>query len=33
MCINPGSVYGEGTLQGVIIELAPEEVRYSLTSG
>jgi uncharacterized protein len=33
MCINPGSVYGEGTLQGVIVELAPEEVRYSLTSG
>jgi len=32
-CINPGSVYGEGTLQGVIVELAPEEVRYSLTSG
>lgn len=34
VCINPGSVYGEGTLQGVIVDLKPSEVkRYSLTSG
>jgi Icc-related predicted phosphoesterase len=32
-CINPGSVYGEGILQGVIVELAPGEVRYTLTDG
>jgi Icc-related predicted phosphoesterase len=33
MAINPGSVYGEGILQGVIVELGPEDVRYSLTTG
>jgi Icc-related predicted phosphoesterase len=33
VCINPGSVYGEGILQGVIVELADEHVRYSLTDG
>jgi Icc-related predicted phosphoesterase len=33
ICINPGSVYGEGILQGVIVDLAPDEVRYFLTSG
>jgi Icc-related predicted phosphoesterase len=32
-CINPGSVYGEGILQGVIVELADDDVRYSLTTG
>jgi len=32
-CINPGSVYGEGILQGAIVDLAPDDVRYSLTSG
>jgi Icc-related predicted phosphoesterase len=32
-CINPGSVYGEGILQGVIVELFPGKVRYSLTDG
>jgi Icc-related predicted phosphoesterase len=32
-CINPGSVYGEGILQGVIVEVAPGEVRYTLTDG
>jgi uncharacterized protein len=32
-CINPGSVYGEGILQGVIVELGADEVRYALTSG
>ena len=34
MCINPGSVYGEGMLQGVVVDLAPGKVkRYSLTLG
>ena len=33
ICINPGSVYGEGILQGVIVELGMDEVRYSLTTG
>jgi Icc-related predicted phosphoesterase len=34
LCINPGSVYGEGVLQGVIVDLVPGDVkRYSLTSG
>jgi uncharacterized protein len=32
-CINPGSVYGEGILQGVIVELGPDGVRYTLTDG
>ncbi|MBN9624116.1 MAG: metallophosphoesterase [Actinobacteria bacterium] len=32
-CINPGSVYGEGILQGVIVDLGPEDVRYTLTDG
>lgn len=33
-CINPGSVYGEGILQGVIVELTPShDVRYTLTDG
>lgn len=32
-CINPGSVYGEGILQGVIVELGPGDVRYTLTDG
>lgn len=32
-CINPGSVYGEGILQGVIVELGPDNVRYTLTDG
>jgi Icc-related predicted phosphoesterase len=32
-CINPGSVYGEGILQGVIVELGSEDVRYTLTDG
>jgi uncharacterized protein len=34
LCINPGSTYGEGVLQGVTVDLAPTEVkRYALTSG
>jgi Icc-related predicted phosphoesterase len=33
LCINPGSVYGEGILQGVIVDLAGDDVRYSLTDG
>jgi uncharacterized protein len=34
MCINPGSVYGEGMLQGVVVDLEPGKVkRYSLTLG
>jgi Icc-related predicted phosphoesterase len=32
-CINPGSVYGEGILQGVIVELGSGDVRYTLTDG
>jgi Icc-related predicted phosphoesterase len=33
-CINPGSVYGEGALQGVTVDLAHERVAsYSLTAG
>jgi Icc-related predicted phosphoesterase len=32
-CINPGSVYGEGILQGVIVDLSPDDVRYTLTDG
>jgi Icc-related predicted phosphoesterase len=32
-CINPGSVYGEGILQGVIVELGEDDVRYTLTDG
>jgi Icc-related predicted phosphoesterase len=32
-CINPGSVYGEGILQGVIVELSADDVRYTLTDG
>jgi Icc-related predicted phosphoesterase len=32
-CINPGSVYGEGILQGVIVELGDDDVRYTLTDG
>ena len=32
-CINPGSVYGEGILQGVIVELGSDDVRYTLTDG
>ena len=31
--INPGSAYGEGVLQGVIIELREGDVRHHLTSG
>jgi uncharacterized protein len=34
VCINPGSVYGEGMLQGVTVDLQPGKVtRYSLTMG
>lgn len=34
VCINPGSVYGEGMLQGVVVDLVPGRVkRYSLTLG
>jgi uncharacterized protein len=34
VCINPGSVYGEGMLQGVTVDLQPGKVkRYSLTTG
>jgi Icc-related predicted phosphoesterase len=33
VCINPGSVYGEGILQGVIVELGDADVRYTLTDG
>lgn len=33
-CINPGSVYTEGVLQGAIVDLGDEEVvRYALTTG
>jgi uncharacterized protein len=32
-CINPGSVYGEGILQGVIVELNAGNVQYKLTHG
>lgn len=33
-CINPGSVYGEGALQGVTVDLADQRVTsYSLTAG
>lgn len=32
-CINPGSVYGEGVLQGVIVELRDRHVQYKLTHG
>jgi Icc-related predicted phosphoesterase len=32
-CINPGSVYGEGILQGVIVELRDRRVQYKLTHG
>ena len=33
-CINPGSVYGDWTLQGVVVDLAPSEVAgYTLTAG
>jgi Icc-related predicted phosphoesterase len=32
-CINPGSVYGEGILQGVIVELRDHQVQYKLTHG
>ena len=31
--LNPGSVYGEGILQGVIVELGSDDVRYTLTDG
>ena len=32
--INPGSVYGDWTLQGVVVDLAPGRVeRYALTAG
>jgi Icc-related predicted phosphoesterase len=31
--INPGSVYGEGVLQGVVVELRPGSVRQTLTTG
>jgi len=34
VCVNPGSVYGEGMLQGVVVDLVPGKVkRYSLTVG
>jgi Icc-related predicted phosphoesterase len=34
ICINPGSVYSEGILHGVLIELARgKKVKYQLTSG
>ena len=34
VAINPGSVYGEGMLQGVVVDLVPGKVkRYSLTLG
>lgn len=33
-CINPGSIYGEGILQGVIVELPDDgSIRYRLTDG
>jgi Icc-related predicted phosphoesterase len=33
-CINPGSVYGDWTLQGVIVDLRPGAVAgYTLTAG
>jgi Icc-related predicted phosphoesterase len=34
VCSNPGGVYGEGMLQGVVVDLTPGQVkRYSLTLG
>ncbi len=34
LCVNPGSVYSEGILQGLIVELEPDRVRsHVLTTG
>jgi Icc-related predicted phosphoesterase len=34
LCINPGSIYEEGTLQGAVIDLDGERIRsYYMTSG
>jgi Icc-related predicted phosphoesterase len=33
VCVNPGSTYGEGILQGVIIDLERDHVQYRLTDG
>ena len=34
LCINPGSMYGQGVLQGAVIELKPKKVgTYVLTTG
>jgi len=33
LCINPGSEYGDGILDGAVIELSGQSVTYSLVSG
>lgn len=34
LCVNPGSVYSEGVLQGAVVDLEPKRVRsYVLTTG